>query len=115
MMSKRLQNKSDVLSASDIAQYAYCSVSWYLQRCECDLDSTHLEKGARKHIKAGEKVAHVQTKERAAKREWGIRKHAEMGEKVALVQTKERWARRLKYLGYLMLAIVALFLLWWLL
>lgn len=114
-MGKRLQNKNDVLSASEIAEFAYCPVLWYLQRCDSSLDTSHLEKGARKHIKAGGKALQVQTKERAAKREWGIMKHAEMGEKVAMVQTKERWARRLKYLGYLLLAIVAIFLLWWML
>lgn len=114
-MGKRLQNKNDVLSASEIAEYAYCSVFWYLQRCESDFDSSHLEKGAKKHLRAGGKALQVQTKKRAAKRKMGMRKHAEMGEKVVRVQTKERWARRFGHLGYLLLAIVAMFLLWWLL
>ena len=124
-MSKRLPNKKDVISASEIAQYAYCSVSWYLQRCGYHSDSPNLEKETGTHGEVGEKIDLVQTKEREARQlsyhsdspnlEKGTRMHDEVGEKIDLVQTKERKARQLSCLGYLLLATVALFLLWWLL
>lgn len=51
------QNKSrsykKIISASEIGQYNYCSVSWFLQRCGYEPLSESLELGAKAHIELG--------------------------------------------------------------
>lgn len=51
MVKSRVQN--DVLSASEIGQFAYCSVSWYLQKCGYKPESAKLDVGIKKHKKMG--------------------------------------------------------------
>ncbi len=80
---------SDVITASEIAQYAYCPLSWYLKRCGCQPQSTGLENG--------------------------LKRHSEVGEKIYRVTGEERASRQLSWLGYLALAAALLILLWWLL
>ena len=41
--------KRTILSASEIGQYTFCSVAWFLQRCGYEPQSALLESGARKH------------------------------------------------------------------
>ena len=48
------------ISASEIGQYIYCSVSWYLQKCGYEPDSPFLETGKEKHIKLGKIIYHTQ-------------------------------------------------------
>ena len=44
MMGKRkVLKKTDVLSASEIGQYHYCSCAWHLQRCGYEPESPYLE------------------------------------------------------------------------
>jgi CRISPR/Cas system-associated exonuclease Cas4 (RecB family) len=81
-------NDSDVITASEIAQYAYCPFSWYLERCGCQPQSPVLANG--------------------------IKRHSEVGEKISLVTRKERDSRQLCWLGYLALAAASFCLLWWL-
>jgi hypothetical protein len=87
-MDKRTNN-SDVITASEIAQYAYCPISWYLKRS-----------GSRPNTPG--MVA-------------GIREHAKVGAKIALVQRKEMDSRHFALLGFLALIIALLILAWWLL
>jgi len=45
---------SNVISASEIGQYEYCSVGWFLQRKGYKPDSPDLKKGLEKHRELGE-------------------------------------------------------------
>jgi len=67
-MSDKSPNRSDVITASEIGDYIYCSVSWYLQRCGHAPESPRLEEGTRKHAEVGEKLTIVQKEKRASKR-----------------------------------------------
>lgn len=40
---------SDVISASEIGQYHYCSIAWYLRKCGYEPVSPLLNVGAEKH------------------------------------------------------------------
>jgi CRISPR/Cas system-associated exonuclease Cas4 (RecB family) len=82
-------NDSDVITASEIAQYAYCPFSWYLKRCGCQPQSPGLANG--------------------------MERHSEVGEKISQVIKKERASQQLGWLGYLALAAAFLCSLWWLL
>jgi len=55
---EKLKNysKSDVLSASEIGQYTYCSYAWLLQRYGYKAESPFLESGKRTHIALGNKI-----------------------------------------------------------
>jgi hypothetical protein len=64
--TRKYQN-NDVLSASEISQYAYCSYSWFLQRCGYKAQSPFLEPGKETHIALGEKIDGFQTRMRYAR------------------------------------------------
>lgn len=46
-------NNSEIIRASEIGQYHYCPVSWYLQKCGYQPISHNLEKGKKKHEELG--------------------------------------------------------------
>ena len=46
-------NFNDTISASEIGQYNYCSVAWYLGRLGYEPDSPYLEIGTKKHNDLG--------------------------------------------------------------
>ena len=50
--STRLKN-SEIIRASEIGQYYYCPVSWYLQKCGYKPKSHNLEIGTKKHEELG--------------------------------------------------------------
>ena len=50
----------DILSASEIGQYHFCSVAWYLQRCGYKPHSDLLEVGTKKHKELGNIVDSTQ-------------------------------------------------------
>ncbi|UCH71684.1 MAG: hypothetical protein JSW62_04610 [Thermoplasmatales archaeon] len=56
--STRLNN-SQIIRASEIGQYHYCSVAWYLQKCGYEPKSPKLEIGRKKHEKLGITIDHV--------------------------------------------------------
>jgi hypothetical protein len=62
------RNNSDVITASEIAQYAYCPISWYLKRSGCQPNTPGMVAGTIKHAKVGEKISLVQRKEKASRR-----------------------------------------------
>jgi hypothetical protein len=66
MMDKR-PNNSDVITASEMAQYAYCPISWYLKRSGCQPNTSGMVAGIKKHAKVGEKISLVQRKETASR------------------------------------------------
>ena len=58
-MSKNMKVRrgcSDVISASEIGQYCYCSISWYLQKCGYKPESPQLAEGARMHSVLGDNI-----------------------------------------------------------
>ena len=50
------KKKESMISASEIAQYHYCSVSWYLQRHGFRPNSETLNIGKKEHVKLGEVI-----------------------------------------------------------
>jgi len=52
---------SNIISASEIGQYFYCPVAWYLQKCGYEPKSPFLEIGKEKHVKLGKIIDHTQT------------------------------------------------------
>jgi hypothetical protein len=64
-MGKRLViRKTDVLSASEIGQYTYCSYAWFLQRCGYEAQSPFLESGKQAHITLGDTIDGLEEKMR---------------------------------------------------
>ena len=55
LKSNRLNN-SDIIRASEIGQYHYCPVSWYLQKCGYKPKSQYLEIGKKKHEELGIRI-----------------------------------------------------------
>jgi hypothetical protein len=55
MVEKKTVNKSgkDIIRASEIGQYYFCSNSWYLQKCGYQPISKQLEFGTKKHEELG--------------------------------------------------------------
>ena len=51
---------SDIISASEIGQYFYCPVAWYLQKCGYEPKSPFLEIGKEKHAKLGKIIDRTQ-------------------------------------------------------
>ena len=52
-------NNSEIIRASEIGQYHYCSVSWYLQKCGYEPNSHNLEIGKKKHEELGIKIDNI--------------------------------------------------------
>ena len=48
--------QTGVLSASEIGQYTYCAMSWYLQKCGYTPQSPKIEQGALLHKSLGEGI-----------------------------------------------------------
>lgn len=51
---------SDVISASEIGQYHFCSKAWFLHRCGYVPESPLLEIGSKKHVELGRVVDYTQ-------------------------------------------------------
>jgi hypothetical protein len=63
MMGKpKVLKKTDVLSASEIGQYHYCSCAWMLQRCGYEPESPYLEAGKQIHVALGDTIDGFETK-----------------------------------------------------
>jgi CRISPR/Cas system-associated exonuclease Cas4 (RecB family) len=60
-------NKSEVIAASEISQYVYCPVSWYLKRMGAPARSPYLERGIREHIGAGKRLSILEKKDKASR------------------------------------------------
>ena len=59
--------ESDVISASEIGQYYYCPVAWYLQKCGYESKSPFLEIGIKKHVKHGDVIDYTQNNVKKSK------------------------------------------------
>ena len=62
------QSRKPVLKASEIGQFTYCSVAWYLQRQGYKPESPLLDRGLEKHIDLGDKIDSVTEVERTSQR-----------------------------------------------
>jgi hypothetical protein len=61
---KNLGNKNNVINASEIGQYKYCSVGWFLQKKGYKPDSVYLSKGLEKHRELGLNINRVEKKQK---------------------------------------------------
>ncbi|UCD14503.1 MAG: hypothetical protein JSW60_03540 [Thermoplasmatales archaeon] len=52
--------RNDVISASEISQYTYCSISWHLQKCGYKSISPLIEVGKKIHINLGKTIDDIQ-------------------------------------------------------
>jgi len=52
--------RDDVISASEIGQYHFCPMSWYLQRCGYEPESKSLKIGKDKHVELGKVMYYTQ-------------------------------------------------------
>jgi hypothetical protein len=52
--------RSDIISASEIGQYIYCSIAWHLQRCGHEPISPLLEVGKKVHVDLGKMMDNIQ-------------------------------------------------------
>ena len=53
--------ETDIISASEIGQYHYCSVAWYLQKSGYQPKSPSLDVGTKKHIELGKILDNTET------------------------------------------------------
>ncbi len=67
MGKRKVMKKTDVLSASEIGQYHYCSCAWMLQRCGYEPESLALEKGKQFHVTLGDTLDGLESKIRYAR------------------------------------------------
>jgi len=50
----------DTISASEIGQFVYCSMAWYLQKCGYKPESKMLDVGIKKHVELGRIMDYTQ-------------------------------------------------------
>jgi len=56
------KKNTNIIRASEIGQYCYCSMAWYLQRCGYAPESPLLKKGTQHHIDFGHSLDEIQQK-----------------------------------------------------
>jgi len=61
-------DKNDVICASEISQFEYCSIGWYLQRCGYSPDSPSLDAGKKTHVNLGRTIDSIQEEMKRSKR-----------------------------------------------
>jgi hypothetical protein len=49
-------SRKPILKASEIGQFIYCPVAWYLQRQGYKVESPVLDRGLEKHVDLGEQI-----------------------------------------------------------
>ena len=52
-MDPRQSSTSSIIRASDIGQYCFCSIAWYLQKMGHRPDSEAIKRGTQEHHKLG--------------------------------------------------------------
>ena len=56
MKKKPLQKRNNIINASEISQYSYCSIAWNLQRTGHEPISPLLEIGKKAHVDLGKTI-----------------------------------------------------------
>ena len=62
MRNKIKSERNTVLSASEIGQYCYCSIAWFLQKQGFKSDSELLKIGQKKHDDLGQLIKEIEVK-----------------------------------------------------
>ena len=62
-----MSSKKMIISASEIGQFHYCSISWYLQKCGYKPKSKTIEKGLEQHKQLGIKIDNINKNFKKAK------------------------------------------------
>ena len=57
----------DIISASEIGQYYFCSMAWHLQKCGYKPQSVMLDIGSKKHKELGRIIDHTQRNTKKSK------------------------------------------------
>lgn len=57
--------KKDIITASEISQYVYCPIAWYLSRCGSMPESPSLGRGTDEHVNVGRIMSQLQCQERS--------------------------------------------------
>ena len=58
---------TNIIKASEIGQYCYCSIAWYLQKCGYEPKSPMLEIGIKKHKDLGKIIKSTQESSKKSK------------------------------------------------
>jgi hypothetical protein len=67
-MTKKTRKRNDIISASEIGQYVYCSIAWKLQRNGYIPKSPFLEIGRKAHVDIGNIIDNIQVEINRSKR-----------------------------------------------
>ena len=67
MEQKKTNLSKKTISASEIGQYNYCSVAWFLQRCGYESLSESLDIGVKEHIELGNILDYTKQNTRKSK------------------------------------------------
>jgi hypothetical protein len=59
--------ETDIISASEIGQYHFCSIAWYLKKCGYQPESLLIKAGTVEHEKLGKILDNVETDSRKSK------------------------------------------------
>jgi hypothetical protein len=57
-----MRSKKEIIRASELGQFHYCSISWYLQKCGYKPKSQRLQFGLDQHKKIGLKLDQIHKK-----------------------------------------------------
>ena len=55
-------SEKDIISASEIGHYYFCSNAWFLQKCGFKPESLKLDNGIKKHEEAGKIIINAEKK-----------------------------------------------------
>ena len=58
---QNLSRNTEIISASEIGQYQFCSVSWFLTKCGYKPNSPMIDNGLNKHKEIGEIIDFTQS------------------------------------------------------
>ena len=103
----------EIIKASEIGEFYYCCVAWYLGKTGVKQQrSTDIEKKL-KDVKTPEEKIKLEkelqiSKTIEQKLEKGVKRHEEMGKQIAYVEVQEKQINYLKYIGYVILVLIVI-------
>lgn len=104
---------TNIIKASEIGEFYYCCVAWWLKKKGAKLQSPKQIEKKLKTAKPAEKIKLVKQLQVAKKIEQnlatGIKRHEKMGKGIVQIEKKQVQINYLKYIGYGILALIALF------